>query len=410
MQTSESVPMKKYYLAVQKESLQKAIYALTGPTTIGRGPDSSIWIQDPTSSRNHARVSFQQGGWVVEDLGSANGIILNGKRVERIPLQPGDVLQIGGVHLHFMEKEVLKTKDSLFDTLEDLLVSVRDEMLPCNDYQGEAWSQRIIEAIVAIPFFSQLEQTERKQLADAATLHVFGAGEVILREGDPGRSIYAILDGRVKVFTRDYQGKDMELAVLVGSQFFGEMSFLSGNPRSSWVAALDTTVVLELNYTSMRQLMDKKPAVKELLLKYYSERSGITRKKRIEAGIDDRRGHPRLRERLTVNLVTSAQAAPDGKVKRTSWQVFSVDISVSGIVVGVPGTEPDMFQLHDQVRLTIEFPAGQGEILARGIVRRLQPARTEKKMVLMGIEFVDMAATETEKLKKLIHGESHLGP
>ena len=65
-------------------------------TEIGHGPDSDVFLDDPTVSRSHARLRRPRGRYVVEDLGSLNGTYLNGNRVERAPLADGDTLQIGG--------------------------------------------------------------------------------------------------------------------------------------------------------------------------------------------------------------------------------------------------------------------------------------------------------------------------
>ena len=103
-------------------------------------------------------------------------------------------------------------------------------------------------------------------------LHGFKAGEIIIREGDPGRSIYVVLNGRVKVFLRDYHGSELELDILSKSEFFGEISLLTGKPRSASVAAIDSTMVMELNYDSMRKLVHENPAAKDVLLEYYVDR------------------------------------------------------------------------------------------------------------------------------------------
>ena len=66
--------------------------------TIGRERDNLVAIDDPLVSRRHARLLFD-GGWLVEDLQSANGTFVNGHRVARCPLRPGDALQIGGTRL-----------------------------------------------------------------------------------------------------------------------------------------------------------------------------------------------------------------------------------------------------------------------------------------------------------------------
>ena len=73
--------VKRFYLALKRNKIQKSIYPLEGSVSIGRSPENDITLVDYNVSRTHARVSFQQGSWVVEDLGSANGIILAGERV-----------------------------------------------------------------------------------------------------------------------------------------------------------------------------------------------------------------------------------------------------------------------------------------------------------------------------------------
>ncbi|MGB5921767.1 MAG: cyclic nucleotide-binding domain-containing protein, partial [Syntrophobacteria bacterium] len=110
-------------------------------------------------------------------------------------------------------------------------------------------------------------------------LHGFSAGEIIIREGDPGRSIYVILNGRVRVFTRDYEANEEELAILEEGQFFGEMSFLTGKSRSAYVSALDTSMLMELSFTSMRKLIRGNLKVKEVLLDYYRDRQRTVKEK-----------------------------------------------------------------------------------------------------------------------------------
>jgi hypothetical protein len=62
---------------------------------IGRGPGCDISLGDRTVSRRHARLVFRDGSWIVQDLGSRNGIALNGARVGRCQLHPGDRLSLG---------------------------------------------------------------------------------------------------------------------------------------------------------------------------------------------------------------------------------------------------------------------------------------------------------------------------
>ena len=68
---------------------------------IGRSRDCDITLDDPNVSRRHAELRNEDGRWVVTDLGSTNGVKLNGRRVEEAALEPGDELTLGLARLRF---------------------------------------------------------------------------------------------------------------------------------------------------------------------------------------------------------------------------------------------------------------------------------------------------------------------
>jgi hypothetical protein len=71
-------------------------------TTIGRHPDSSVFLDDVTVSRRHAEVRREGGHFVASDAGSLNGTYLNGTRIEKADLTEGDSLQVGRYKLLFV--------------------------------------------------------------------------------------------------------------------------------------------------------------------------------------------------------------------------------------------------------------------------------------------------------------------
>jgi pSer/pThr/pTyr-binding forkhead associated (FHA) protein len=73
-------------------------------TTVGRSPDCDIFLDDVTVSRHHAVISEQDGGFVIEDLGSLNGTFLNRHRIEQAPLADDDEVQIGKYRLVFLAR------------------------------------------------------------------------------------------------------------------------------------------------------------------------------------------------------------------------------------------------------------------------------------------------------------------
>jgi hypothetical protein len=68
---------------------------------IGRSRDCDVTLEDPNASRRHAELRNQDGHWIVTDLGSTNGVKVNGRRVEEAVLQPGDELALGLARLRF---------------------------------------------------------------------------------------------------------------------------------------------------------------------------------------------------------------------------------------------------------------------------------------------------------------------
>jgi hypothetical protein len=73
--------------------------------TIGRTPESDLFLDDVTVSRHHARIVVDSGAYFVEDLNSLNGTYVNHKRIERHQLFDGDELQIGKFKLAFVQQK-----------------------------------------------------------------------------------------------------------------------------------------------------------------------------------------------------------------------------------------------------------------------------------------------------------------
>jgi hypothetical protein len=89
-----------YALVVEKGPRAGLTFVLQpGSTTVGRHPDSDIFLDDVTVSRHHCRFSMGPESLDVEDAGSTNGTYVNGERVDQSVLVPGDEVLIGRFHL-----------------------------------------------------------------------------------------------------------------------------------------------------------------------------------------------------------------------------------------------------------------------------------------------------------------------
>ncbi len=74
-----------------------------GLVTVGRGSDSTIFLDDVTVSRRHAEFSRTDSGWTVTDVGSLNGSYVNKKLIDSVELATGDEVQIGKYRFLFFE-------------------------------------------------------------------------------------------------------------------------------------------------------------------------------------------------------------------------------------------------------------------------------------------------------------------
>jgi hypothetical protein len=88
-------------LIVTEGGLAGTRIGLTGaPVLIGRANDSTLVLTDDYASTRHARISLQDGMWIVEDLGSTNGTYLGQRKLDGpVPLEVGVPLRIGATVL-----------------------------------------------------------------------------------------------------------------------------------------------------------------------------------------------------------------------------------------------------------------------------------------------------------------------
>ena len=87
-----------------------AEWIVTDEVVIGRDPQCSIPLDDPAVSRHHAKILRgalrSQQTYLIEDLNSTNGVLLNGDTVHKRMLKEGDVIRIGHHEIYFTEQVV----------------------------------------------------------------------------------------------------------------------------------------------------------------------------------------------------------------------------------------------------------------------------------------------------------------
>ena len=99
-QVSDLKGVAGYALVVERGPRAGMTFLLpSGSTTVGRHPESDIFLDDITVSRHHCRFIAGEGSLEIEDSGSTNGTYVNHARIDRTTLMPGDEVLIGRFHL-----------------------------------------------------------------------------------------------------------------------------------------------------------------------------------------------------------------------------------------------------------------------------------------------------------------------
>ena len=112
--------------------------------------------------------------------------------------------------------------------------------------QRESW-------LASIDLFATLTEEQRREIAAGTTTRLYGDGEAIVREGQPGHSMFVVCSGGGAVRLGPERH---DIATIEAGGYFGEMSLLTGEPRSATVLARGDTLVIEIDADQFRRLGD----------------------------------------------------------------------------------------------------------------------------------------------------------
>jgi cAMP-dependent protein kinase regulator len=130
--------------------------------------------------------------------------------------------------------------------------------------------------------FEVLNEEERDALVREMELESHDEGSVIIAEGDSGSSMYLIVAGEVKVYTRGKGGSSVYLAKLGDGDFFGEVSVLTGKPRTATITASQRTELLRLDKEKLDNALATYPGIRKVLDDFYQRRAVHTVEAMIE--------------------------------------------------------------------------------------------------------------------------------
>ena len=124
-----------------------------------------------------------------------------------------------------------------------------------------------MEFLRHVTLFAGCSKKELGQIALIADEIDFPAGKTLIKQGDPGRQFFVVIEGEIKV-TKN--GK--KLPSRGGSEFYGEISLVSGSPATATVTTVTPTRALVIAPPQFRALLDRSPSIQRRVLHSFSER------------------------------------------------------------------------------------------------------------------------------------------
>jgi CRP-like cAMP-binding protein len=164
------------------------------------------------------------------------------------------------------------------DSDEDLaFVAASDEAEP---------GPRRGDATLSTPLFQGFSEQDLAAVIHDLELITFEPGDILVAEGAPGDSLFILSTGSVKAYVRNPRGDYLPVHTLVEGDFFGEISVLTGKPRTATLVAASHCEVLELKKDKLDALATSHPQVREVLQRFRDQRARST----IEAMTSRKRG------------------------------------------------------------------------------------------------------------------------
>jgi CRP/FNR family transcriptional regulator len=124
-----------------------------------------------------------------------------------------------------------------------------------------------IDLLKAVSYFSDLDTAELNLLAQSAIRRTYGAGQVVLIEGEPCAGLYIVESGWLKAVKIGLDGREQVLQMLRAGEVFNAISVFTDAPNQASVSALEMCVVWIIQREVLLQLMDVHPPLARRVVK-----------------------------------------------------------------------------------------------------------------------------------------------
>ncbi|RMH17325.1 MAG: hypothetical protein D6696_16045 [Acidobacteria bacterium] len=140
-----------------------------------------------------------------------------------------------------------------------------------------------LTGIANVPLFSHFDADELSAIIHGLKVYTYEAGEILFTEGESGASLIVLASGVVRVYVKNASGGNTEIRRLEQGSFFGEISLLTGEPRSATITAATACEVLVLDRPTVEAIIERHPKVRDTLRDIYRQRAGSAEERRARA-------------------------------------------------------------------------------------------------------------------------------
>ena len=170
-----------------------------------------------------------------------------------------------------------------------------------------------LSLLQSVPIFSELIPSDLNKIAERMVRRSYTKGQMILLEDDLGQTFFVIGEGSVKITRLSDDGREVILAMLGESDFFGEMSLLDGAGRSANVVALEASEVLTLARNDFLDILQEYPKISISLLEELTQRIRKSDQQIESLSLSD------VEQRIGITLIRLAEEL--GTIKQGSVRI-----------------------------------------------------------------------------------------
>jgi len=153
----------------------------------------------------------------------------------------------------------------------------------------------------------------------------FEANQIIFSRGDPGRHVYLVTDGRVRLSVLSAEGRELSFAHAGPGQLFGEIAALDGGERTAGATTISPVTAMVLSQNALKELIEKHPAVAQATINFLCQRLRDT----------DHRLEAIALHRIEVRLARLLLSAAKHQADTAGQGIAQVDLGLSQSEIGL---------------------------------------------------------------------------